>query len=176
MSSDWIEIDPEVCNGRPVLRGTRIAVQSVLEMLAAGDSVEDVLEAFPSLRREQVLACVDHAARLDGQPILARTGGMKGFLFDENLPRVPSLKPACRSPTRWISVRAPPTPGFGPTRNRTTWPSLPRTRTSRSASFWPSRHPGSSICVLATCAVAILPPGCNVFGPRLNPRLRPTSC
>jgi uncharacterized protein (DUF433 family) len=38
----------------------------VLEMLAAGDSVEDVLEAFPSLRREQVLACVDHAARLMG--------------------------------------------------------------------------------------------------------------
>ena len=66
MSSDWIEIHPEVCNGRPVLRGTRIAVQSVLEMLAAGDSVKDVLEAFPSLRREQVLACVDHAARLMG--------------------------------------------------------------------------------------------------------------
>ena len=66
MSSDWIEIDPEVCNGRPVLRGTRIAVQSVLEMLAAGDSVEDVVEALPWLRREQVLACVDHAARLMG--------------------------------------------------------------------------------------------------------------
>jgi len=66
MMSDWIEIHPDVCNGRPVLRGTRIAVQSVLEMLAAGDSVQDVLEAFPSLRREQVLACVDHAARLMG--------------------------------------------------------------------------------------------------------------
>ena len=52
MSSDWIEIHPDVCNGRPVLRGTRIAVQSVLEMLAAGDAVDDVLEAFPSLRRE----------------------------------------------------------------------------------------------------------------------------
>ena len=38
----------------------------MLEMLAAGDSVEDVLTAFPSLRREQVLACVDHAARLMG--------------------------------------------------------------------------------------------------------------
>jgi uncharacterized protein (DUF433 family) len=61
-----IEIHPDVCNGRPVLRGTRIAVQSVLEMLAAGDSVEDVLEAFPALRREQVLACMDHAARLMG--------------------------------------------------------------------------------------------------------------
>jgi uncharacterized protein (DUF433 family) len=66
MSSDWIEIHSDVCNGRPVLRGTRIAVQSVLELLAAGDSVEDVLEAFPSIRREQVLACVEHAARLMG--------------------------------------------------------------------------------------------------------------
>jgi len=66
MNSDWIEIRPDVCNGRPVLRGTRIAVQSILEMLAAGDSVNEVLEAFPSLRREQVLACVDHAARLTG--------------------------------------------------------------------------------------------------------------
>ena len=65
-SEDWIEVDADVCNGRPVLRGTRIAVQSILEMLAAGDSVEDVLEAFPSLRPEQVLACVHHAARLMG--------------------------------------------------------------------------------------------------------------
>lgn len=66
MNADLIEIRPDVCNGRPVLRGTRIAVQSVLEMLGAGDSVEDVLEAFPSLTRERVLACIDHAARLMG--------------------------------------------------------------------------------------------------------------
>jgi uncharacterized protein (DUF433 family) len=66
MTSEWIEFDPDVCNGRPVLRGTRIAVQSVLEMLAAGDSVENVVAAFPSLQREQVLACVEHAARLMG--------------------------------------------------------------------------------------------------------------
>jgi len=66
MISGEIEIHPDVCNGRPVLRGTRIAVQSVLEMLAAGDSAEEVLEAFPTLRREQVLACLDYAARLMG--------------------------------------------------------------------------------------------------------------
>jgi uncharacterized protein (DUF433 family) len=66
MNSECIEVHPDVCNGRPVLRGTRIAVQSILEMLAAGDSVDDVLEAFPSLRRDQVLACVDHAAKLMG--------------------------------------------------------------------------------------------------------------
>lgn len=59
-----IVIDPAVCNGRPVVRGTRITVQTVMEFLAAGDSVDDVLEAYPSLNREQVLACMEWASRL----------------------------------------------------------------------------------------------------------------
>ena len=41
--SDRIVIDPDVCNGKPVIRGTRITVQTVLEFLSAGDSIEDVL-------------------------------------------------------------------------------------------------------------------------------------
>ena len=59
-----IVIDPAVSNGRPVVRGTRITVQTVMEFLAAGDSVDDVLEAYPSLNREQVLACIEWASRL----------------------------------------------------------------------------------------------------------------
>ena len=59
-----IVIDPAICNGRPVVRGTRITVQTVMEFLAAGDSVDDVLEAYPSLTREQVLACIEWASRL----------------------------------------------------------------------------------------------------------------
>jgi len=61
-----IEINPEICNGRPVVRGTRITAQTVLEFLAAGDSVEDVLEEYPSLTREDVQACLDYASRLLG--------------------------------------------------------------------------------------------------------------
>ena len=64
MKTDEIEVHPDVCNGRPVVRGTRIAVESLLGMLAAGDSVDDVLLAYPSVTRAQVLACLDHAARL----------------------------------------------------------------------------------------------------------------
>ncbi len=64
MKMDEIEVHPDVCNGRPVVRGTRIAVESVLGMLAAGDSVDEVLLAYPTLTRAQVLACLDHAARL----------------------------------------------------------------------------------------------------------------
>ncbi len=61
-----IVIKPEVCNGRPVVRGTRITVQTVLEFLGAGDSVEDILEEYPSLAREDVLACVQYSSRLMG--------------------------------------------------------------------------------------------------------------
>jgi uncharacterized protein (DUF433 family) len=64
--SQRISIDPDVCNGRPVVRGTRIAVQTVLEFLAAGDSVEDVLEEYPSLSLADVQACLDYASRVMG--------------------------------------------------------------------------------------------------------------
>jgi len=64
--SQRISIDPDVCNGRPVVHGTRIAVQTVLEFLAAGDSVEDVLEEYPALARADVQACLDYASRVMG--------------------------------------------------------------------------------------------------------------
>jgi uncharacterized protein (DUF433 family) len=62
--SDRIAIDPDICNGKPVVRGTRITVQTVLGFLAAGDTIEDVLEEYPSLKRDDILACLDYASRL----------------------------------------------------------------------------------------------------------------
>jgi uncharacterized protein (DUF433 family) len=64
MMLERIEILPDVCNGRPVVRGTRIAVRTVLEFLAAGDSVEDVLEEYPTLTREDAQACLAFASGL----------------------------------------------------------------------------------------------------------------
>jgi uncharacterized protein (DUF433 family) len=64
--SDRITINPDVCNGRPVVRGTRITVQTILEFLAAGDSIEEVLEEYPRLVREDVQACLDYASRVMG--------------------------------------------------------------------------------------------------------------
>jgi len=61
-----IIIDPAICNGRPVVQGTRITAQTVLEFLGAGDSIEDVLEEYPSLTREDVLACLRYSSRLLG--------------------------------------------------------------------------------------------------------------
>lgn len=64
--SERITVHPDICNGRPVIRGTRITAQTVLEFLAAGDSIEDVLEEYPSLTRADVQACLDYATRLMG--------------------------------------------------------------------------------------------------------------
>lgn len=61
-----VAIDPDVCNGRPVVRGTRVAVQTILEFLGAGDSIEEVLEEYPSLTREDILACLQYSSRLMG--------------------------------------------------------------------------------------------------------------
>ena len=59
-----ITLNPDICNGRPVVRGTRITVQTVLEFLAAGDSVDDVLAEYPDLTRQDVQACLNYASRL----------------------------------------------------------------------------------------------------------------
>ena len=64
--TDRIIIDPAICNGRPVVKGTRITAQTVMEFLAAGDSVDDVLVEYPSLTRQDVLACMEWASRLMG--------------------------------------------------------------------------------------------------------------
>ncbi len=58
---DRIEINSAVCNGRPVIRGTRITVQTVLGFLSAGDTVEDVIQGYPQLTRDDVLACLAYA-------------------------------------------------------------------------------------------------------------------
>jgi uncharacterized protein (DUF433 family) len=62
--TDRIVISPDICNGRPVIRGTRITAQTVLEFLATGDSIEDVLQEYPTLTRADVQACLDYAARV----------------------------------------------------------------------------------------------------------------
>jgi uncharacterized protein (DUF433 family) len=62
--SNRINIDPDICNGRPVIDNTRITVQTIMEFLGAGDSIEEVLEEYPSLEREDIYACMQFAAKL----------------------------------------------------------------------------------------------------------------
>jgi uncharacterized protein (DUF433 family) len=59
-----ISVDPRVCFGKPCIRGHRIWVSLVLDLLAAGLSIEEVLEEYPQLSREDVLACVAYGAEM----------------------------------------------------------------------------------------------------------------
>ena len=63
---DRIVIDADVCNGQPTIQGTRIAVQTILEFLGAGDNIEDVLDEYPSLTRDDILECIRFSSRLMG--------------------------------------------------------------------------------------------------------------
>jgi uncharacterized protein (DUF433 family) len=56
-----VTIDPSICHGEPVIRGLRYPVESLLEYLAGGDSIDDVVAEFPDLQREDLLACIEFA-------------------------------------------------------------------------------------------------------------------
>jgi uncharacterized protein (DUF433 family) len=56
-----IELDPKVCNGKPVIRGTRIPVSVVLEQLAAHESWQAILSAYPELKKEDIQEAILYA-------------------------------------------------------------------------------------------------------------------
>jgi uncharacterized protein (DUF433 family) len=60
--SDRIVRDPQVCGGQAVFKGTRVTLRTVLASLADGDSIEEILEAFPTLKPEDVRAAISFAA------------------------------------------------------------------------------------------------------------------
>lgn len=69
---DRISIDPKVCGGQPCIKNTRIPVHIILDLLAAGDSEREILEAYPHLCIEDITAAVKYAAymvREENQPI-----------------------------------------------------------------------------------------------------------
>ena len=59
-----IAIHPKICHGQACIKGTRIPVSQIVKMLANGDSVEDLLKEYSSLKREDILAALDYAASL----------------------------------------------------------------------------------------------------------------
>ncbi len=73
-----ITINPEIFAGKPIIRGRRLAVEHVLGMLAAGDDINTLLEGYPWLEREDILACMAYAHRLVEhervEPLIVGTG------------------------------------------------------------------------------------------------------
>ena len=58
----YIEINPEIRFGKPVIKGTRIAVYEVLGLLASGMSNDQIISDFPSLKKEHILACLAYSS------------------------------------------------------------------------------------------------------------------
>jgi uncharacterized protein (DUF433 family) len=68
---DRITLDPEQCGGRPCIRGMRIRVLDVLDLLASGLTPEEVLEELPDLEREDIHAALKFASRRLDHPVIA---------------------------------------------------------------------------------------------------------
>ena len=67
---DRISIDPHVCHGAACIKGTRIIVTLILDLLANGDGVDDILTAYPKLTREDIQACLAYAAEMTRERVL----------------------------------------------------------------------------------------------------------
>ena len=65
-----ISINPKICHGQACVKGTRIMVWLVVQYLANGDTVEDVLASYPSLTPEDIQACLTYAAELTRERVL----------------------------------------------------------------------------------------------------------
>jgi uncharacterized protein (DUF433 family) len=59
-----ISIDPTICHGKPCIKGTRIWVSFVLDFLASGESMESILQEYPYLTQEDLLACIAYSAEI----------------------------------------------------------------------------------------------------------------
>jgi uncharacterized protein (DUF433 family) len=62
--ADRITLDPQICHGKPCIRGLRYPVESVLEWLAGGMSIDEILADYEDLEREDILAVLAYAARI----------------------------------------------------------------------------------------------------------------
>ncbi|MEJ2704284.1 MAG: DUF433 domain-containing protein [Sedimentisphaerales bacterium] len=67
--NERITIDPSICHGQACIKGTRIPVHQIIGMLANGNTIEELLKEYPSLEREDILACLSYAASLAEEQI-----------------------------------------------------------------------------------------------------------
>lgn len=65
-----ITFDPKICNGKPIIRGLRITVATILEYLAAGETLENILKAYPLLEADDIKASLEYARRIADKSII----------------------------------------------------------------------------------------------------------
>ena len=67
-----ITVNPEICHGKPTIRGKRYTVDLILDLLSAGSTHEEILEDYPNLEEEDILACLAYASKLSKYSSLTR--------------------------------------------------------------------------------------------------------
>ncbi|MDP2278809.1 MAG: DUF433 domain-containing protein [Nitrospirota bacterium] len=65
-----ISVDPNICHGQACIKGTRIPVHQILHMLANGDTIDELIEDYPSLKRDDIFACIEYAASLTEEQVV----------------------------------------------------------------------------------------------------------
>jgi uncharacterized protein (DUF433 family) len=70
MTFTHIEANPEILGGKPCIRGTRISVEFVLELIASGGSIDDIVKAYPHLTKESVQEAILYAAQFSKNEVL----------------------------------------------------------------------------------------------------------
>ncbi len=72
--NERITVTPNICHGQACIKSTRIPVYQIIGMLANGDTIEQLLKQYPSLVRDDILACLDYAASLAQEQITPIVG------------------------------------------------------------------------------------------------------
>ena len=71
-----ISIDPNICHGQACIKGKRIPVHLIIQMMANGDTVENLLEDYPTISREDIFACLEYAASLAEEQVTPIDSGI----------------------------------------------------------------------------------------------------
>jgi uncharacterized protein (DUF433 family) len=103
---DRITIDPEICHGKPCIRGIRYPVEMMLEYLAGGDSIEEVLREFPDLERDDLLACLEFARKTLSVRSLSGEASNRATLVCGEFGRSVLIAPAGASPMTAERIKA----------------------------------------------------------------------
>ncbi len=65
-----IVVNPNICHGKPCIKGTRVPVHIILDLLAAGETEENILKAYPQITKEDISECLQYAAILANEEIV----------------------------------------------------------------------------------------------------------
>ena len=87
----FIVVDPNICSGKPVIKGTRIMVKNILGMVAGGYSVDRIVKTYPELTSEMIQAALEYAAAvIDDRQLLHVPEEVLNILLDQNIPQTVS--------------------------------------------------------------------------------------